>query len=77
MTIEEAKNLKQGSRVYHTSLKNADGTAMRAKVLSVKTWKTRPDQVLVSVKHGMYDYAKFNETQLDELTTIEPEREKK
>jgi hypothetical protein len=68
MTIEQAKTLKVGSYVHHVSKKNADGTPMRAKVLSVKTWKTRPHDVVVSVKHGMYDYAKFSQ---DELSQIE------
>jgi hypothetical protein len=67
MTIEEAKNLKSGDIIHHVSKKNADGTPMRAQVTSIKTWKTRPDDILVSVKHGLYDYAKFNQNQLDQI----------
>lgn len=67
ITIEEAKNLKCGQVIYHATKKNADKTSMRAKVLSVKTWKRSPDRVLISLKHGMYDFAKFDETQLNEL----------
>ena len=67
MTIEQAKNLKAGDIIHHVSKKNADGTPMRAKVTSIKTWKTRPDDILVSVKHGLYDYAKFNQNQLDQI----------
>jgi hypothetical protein len=40
---------------------------MRARVTSVKRWKTRPDEILVKVKHGMYDYASFAETELAEI----------
>ncbi len=69
MTLQEAKNLVIGSTVYHTTKKNANGTPMRAKVLSVKTWKRSPEKVLVSLKHGLYDYAKFDETEIDQLTT--------
>lgn len=69
MDLQEAKALKQGQIVYHTSKKNADGTPMRAKVLSVKTWKTIPECVTVSVKHGLYDYAKFTEDELDQIIT--------
>lgn len=68
MNINEAKQLKIGMLVYHTSKKNADGTPMRAKVLSVTTWKRNPEKVLVSVRHGMFDYAKFNENEIDQLT---------
>lgn len=71
MTIQEAKNLKIGQLIYSTHKKNADGTPMRAKVLSVKTWKRSPEKVLVSVKHGLYDYVKFNKYQLDEITNKE------
>jgi hypothetical protein len=72
MTLSEAQSLKPGTTVYHVTKKNADGSAMRAKVLSVKTWKTRPTDVLISVKHGMYDYAKFNQNELDQLSIVEP-----
>ena len=46
---------------------------MKAKVLSVKTWKTRPGEVLVSLKHGLYDFAKYNELDIDLITTDETE----
>ena len=64
MTLEEAKTLKNGDMVHHVTKKNADGSPMRAKVTSVKTWKTRPNAVEVHVKHGMYDYATFGESEL-------------
>jgi len=69
MTLNEAKQLKNGQMVYHTSKKNADGTPMRAKVTSIKTWKRSPDRVEVNVKRGLYEYATFNEYELDQLTT--------
>ena len=64
MTLEEAKNLQYHEYVHSTTKKNADGSPMRAKVTSVKTWKTRPNAVEVHVKHGMYDYATFGESEL-------------
>ena len=67
MTLDQAKNLKSGDYIHHVSKTNSDGTPMRAKVLSVKTWKRTPSRVLVSVKHGLYDYAKFNEYELDQI----------
>lgn len=72
MKLDTAKALRQGQMVYHTSKKNADGTAMRARVTSIKTWKRSPDRVEVRVKHGLYDYAAFNETELDQITDVEP-----
>jgi len=73
MTLTEAKNLRRGQTVYHTSKKNANGkTAMRAKVTSVKTWKRTPERVVIGVKRGLYEYAKFNELELDQLSTVEP-----
>jgi hypothetical protein len=69
MTIERAETLKQGEYVHHVSKKNADGTPMRARVTSVKTWKTRPNEINVHIKRGMYEYAVFT---ADELGQIEP-----
>jgi hypothetical protein len=68
MNVEEAKRLKAGDTVYHVSKKNADGSPMNAKVTSVKTWKTMPGRVVVSVKRGLYEYAKFNENDIYQLT---------
>jgi len=67
MNINEAKALKNGDMIHHVSRKNADGTPMRARVTSVKTWKTRPYDVEVHVKHGMYDYAVFSACELHEI----------
>lgn len=72
LTVLQAKQLRIGQTLYHTTKRNADGTAMRARVTSVKTWKTRPNEVLIGVKHGLYDYAKFSESDIDQLTTVEP-----
>lgn len=69
MNIQEAKQLTQGAMVYHVTKKNADGSPMRAKVTSVKTWKRSPERVEVRVKRGLYEYAVFNEDELDQLTT--------
>jgi len=67
MTIDQAKALRSGDYVHHVTKKNSDGTPMRAKVLSIKTWKTRPTEIIVSVKHGLYDFAKFSELELDQI----------
>lgn len=75
MTLEEAKGLSYKQTVYHKTKKNKDGTPMRAKVLSVKTWKTRPEQVRVSVKRGLRDFALFDETVIGELCLREEDCE--
>jgi hypothetical protein len=67
MTIDQAKALCSGAMVHHVTRKNADGSPMRAKVTSIKTWKTRPQSVEVHVKHGMYDYAVFTERDIDQI----------
>lgn len=69
MNLEQAKNLRQGQMVYHVTKKNADGTPMRARVTSIKTWKRSPERIEVRVKHGLYDYATFTQNELDQLTT--------
>ena len=67
MTIQEAKLLHNGEMIHHVTKKNADGSPMRARVTSVKTWKTRPGEIEVHVKHGLYDYAVFSASELDEI----------
>lgn len=69
MKLKTAKNLVQGDYIHHKTLKNADGTPMRARVLSIKTWKRESNthRVVVSVKHGMYDYFKFDENNINEI----------
>jgi hypothetical protein len=67
MNLQAAKALRKGDYVHHVTKKNADGTPMRAKVTSVKTWKTRPEKVEVHVKHGLYDYTWFSESELDQI----------
>jgi hypothetical protein len=67
MTIEEARQLKRGDYIHHVTKINADGTPMRARVLSVKTWKRDPLRIVVSVKHGLYDYASFSAFELSAI----------
>ena len=67
MTLGIAKALKRGDMVHHVSRKNADGSPMRANVTSIKTWKTRPNDIDVHVKHGLYDYAIFDASSIGEI----------
>ena len=57
ITQDEALRLKPGDILYSTIDTNADGTPVRWRVNGkVKTWKTRPGEYQVPLKHGMYDY---------------------
>jgi hypothetical protein len=46
----------------------------RGEPTSIKTWKTRPNNVEIHYKRGMYEYGTFNQSELGEITTREPER---
>ena len=67
MTMMDARMLKKGDMVHHITRKNADGTPMRARVTSVKTWKTRPLDIVVHVKRGMYEYAAFDQNEIYQI----------
>jgi hypothetical protein len=55
LTLAEVKALSG-----HADIIANDGRVRRVKITSVKTWKTRPDDVLVGVKYGLYEYASFS-----------------
>lgn len=43
-------------KFHHVTLKNADGTPIRCRASgSCKTWKTRPSEFMLPVKHGLHD----------------------
>lgn len=64
MTIQEAKTLCINGFLYSKELKNVDGTPQKFKILSIKTWKTRPERIRISCKRGLYQFIKIDETQL-------------
>jgi hypothetical protein len=46
MTIDEAKSLFSGQVIVHKKYKNADKTALRARVNGkIKTWKRNPNKI--------------------------------
>lgn len=74
LTLEQAKNLTPGTTLYHRNRRNADGTPQRWRVNGKpKTWKTRPDEVRVPLKHGLRDYDYLDESTLDILCLDEEE----
>jgi hypothetical protein len=63
MTREQAMNAQYRQEFHHVTLKNADGTPMRARVNGrCKTWKTRPDDFRLPMKHGLYECFYVDET---------------
>lgn len=60
ITVELAKHLWHGETLYSVDRCNADGTAMRAKVTSVKTWKRDVTRIAIGYKHGLYDCGKLD-----------------
>ena len=70
MNLTMAKKLKSGDRLEHKRLKNADGTRQIFKVTSVKTWKTRPDEVRIGVKRGLYEFYKIEEYEIKDFVKM-------
>ena len=59
MNINEAMTAE---RFEHVSLKNADGTPLRARRNGrTQTWKTRPAEFRLPAKHGLYDTFQITE----------------
>ena len=57
ITKEQAIHLDLGQTLYHATYKNANGSPLRWRVNGqTKTWKTRPDEFRVPIKHGLWDY---------------------
>lgn len=55
ITKRQATNATYRQEFHHKTLKNADGTPVRCRVNGkCKTWKTRPEDFRLPVKHGLY-----------------------
>jgi len=54
--LTKAQAMTQPHTVYHKKLRNSDGTALRARSNGkCQTWKTRPAEFKLPVKHGLRD----------------------
>ena len=74
ITLSQAKSLTYHTELHHCINRNADGTPQRWRVNGKpKTWKTRPNDVRIPIKHGLYafDYLTQNNLNLVCLTAIE------
>ena len=68
MTLDQAKQLIYGDVIYHAILKNADGTPQRWRVNGkLKLWKTRPHEIRIPLKRGLYQFYYLDHNNLDEF----------
>jgi hypothetical protein len=68
MTLDEAKGLKRGDMIYHTTSTNKKGERHRAKVTSTKRWVRDPDRIRLGWKHGLYVYGEITNDNLADWT---------
>ena len=66
ITLEQAKNLRHGDVLHNPDVTNAKGECKRWRVNGVPLiWKTRPQEVRVPLKHGLYVYMQLREYELE------------
>lgn len=54
ITKEQAMRFEYRKELWHKTAKNSDGTPTRCRVNGqCKTWKTRPEDFRLPVKHGL------------------------
>jgi len=74
LTVNQAKELRHGTTLYHVTNRNADGTPQRWRVNGkVKTWKRSPDRIEIPIKHGLYAFDHLTERELDLVCLTEEE----
>ena len=72
ITKEIAMGLRHSSTLYHKNLQNADKTPKQCRVNGqCKTWKTRPDDFRLPVKHGLYECFYITPSNADDWQTTE------
>jgi hypothetical protein len=77
MTSEEAKALRLGTTLFHLTARNADGTALRARVNgAVKLWKRDPSRFSIPMKHGLRSHFYLTPENLDEWRLTDPTEKK-
>lgn len=62
LTIEQAMSLRYRDELVHVTLKDSRGKPARCRVNGAcKTWKRRPGDFQLPVKHGLYQYFHITE----------------
>jgi hypothetical protein len=71
---ELAQTLKTDQIVFDKTRKNADGTARRYKITSVKTWIRDDRRIRVGLRHGCFNTFAINSLGAweSDITTVEP-----
>ena len=79
LTLTQAKSLRKGQVIYalppsgsqyfRNGGRNADGTPMRFRVTSIRTWVTAPEEIIVGLKRGLRDTFKIDQSELEYFTT--------
>lgn len=63
ITKEQAVALKHGTILHHNTATQGKGAPLRCRVNGkCKTWKTRPEEFKLPVKHGLYEHGYIDET---------------
>jgi len=74
ISLKQAKELRHGTIIYHMKRMNVDGSPERWAVNGkVKTWKTRPHEIQVPLKHGLWSFDYLSQENLDEFALTEEE----
>ena len=67
LTLADISNISHRSILKHKVLKNKDGSALRCRINGkIKTWKTRPGEFQVPVKHGLRDCFYINQNTISD-----------
>ena len=67
LTLADISNISHRSVLKHKVLKNKDGSALRCRINGkIKTWKTRPGEFQVPVKHGLRDCFYINQNTISD-----------
>ncbi len=69
---EQAVALKYRAELFHATLRGSDKRPVRCRVNGTcRTWKTRPDDFMLPVKHGLRQCFYIDPTNADEWHTTE------
>lgn len=78
VTLAQAKKLRYRQVLYHRRWTNADGSAERWRVNGrPKTWKTRPNEVRVPIKRGLFEFGYLTQDNLKDFSLKEPRRRRR
>ena len=75
ITLEQAKNLKWRQEIYHNHYRQNGGKTPETWRVNgqVKTWKTRPNEVKVPIKHSLYSFSYLTHNDLNEFSLTKEE----